>query len=524
MTALHRGIWIGVMVAAMLANFAYGQVRPSFQSPQYVIPEPPVAWKEPAPRDPSLPINLPTALKLVNVRAMDIAIASQRITLAGAQLDQAKYAWLPTITMGGDYMRHVGRAQDVFGGIINPHRSSFMAGVGANAIFTPADAIFAPLAARQVVRSRIAELDAAANNSMLAAAEAYFNAQQARGELAGAEVAAQHADELARRTEKLAQGIAPPVEAVRARTESARRKQVVQLTLERWRLASAELNRVLRLEPALLIEPIEPPHMRVTLVPLDQPIDALIPLGLRNRPELASQQALIEATLQRLKQERVRPLIPSVVLRGPATNPPANFTTGVFGGGHDSLGKYGQRTDVEVQVIWEFQNLLFGNAARIHERKAEREIAILEMFRLQDRVAAEIAQAHAQVISGASRLADAESGLKDAAESVDKNFQGMKQTKAAGDLVLLVVRPQEVIASIQALAQAYADYYGAVGDYNRAQFRLYRALGHPAQGIEGLCGIPASQAVPGTQLPRGSASMPANYINLTSGTLPSPRR
>jgi len=36
---------------------------------------------------------------------------------------------------------------------------------------------------------------------------------------------------------------------------------------------------------------------------------------------------------------------------------------------------------------------------------------------------------------------------------------------------------------VQALAQAYLDYYGAVADANRAQFRLYRALGQPAQAL-----------------------------------------
>ena len=55
---------------------------------------------------------------------------------------------------------------------------------------------------------RVADFDAATNNSMLAAAEAYFNAQQARGELAGAELTAKHAEELVHRTDKLVQGIA----------------------------------------------------------------------------------------------------------------------------------------------------------------------------------------------------------------------------------------------------------------------------------------------------------------------------
>ncbi len=46
-----------------------------------------------------------------------------------------------------------------------------------------------------------------------------------------------------------------------------------------------------------------------------------------------------------------------------------------------------------------------------------------------------------------------------------------------------LVRPQEVVASLQALSQAYMDYYGAVADYDRSQFRLYHALGHPAQSL-----------------------------------------
>jgi hypothetical protein len=79
--------------------------------------------------------------------------------------------------------------------------------------------------------------------------------------------------------------------------------------------------------------------------------------------------------------------------------------------------------------------------------------------------------------------------------------------------VQLLVRPQEVVASVQALAQAYDDYYGAIADFNRAQFRLYRALGQPAQALssaaqactppeaartaaEGRAAFPASPPVP----------------------------
>src|SRR5207249_7531812 len=122
-------------------------------------------------------------------------------------------------------------------------------------------------------------------------------------------------------TEELGRSLGPQVEVVRARAELARRRQAVHSARERWRVASAELARVLRLDPAALIEPLEPPHLRMTVVPPGQCLDDLIALGLTNRPELAAQQALVRATLERLRQERLRPLIPSVLLRGAATNP-----------------------------------------------------------------------------------------------------------------------------------------------------------------------------------------------------------
>jgi outer membrane protein TolC len=479
-------VLLSLMLAMLAACPALAQQnRDAVRPLSYSAPPPPVSWSPPVLHGKALPINLPTALRLVNARTMDVAIASQRIAAASAQLDQAKYAWLPTITVGTDYLRHDGKAQDSNGLIIDPTRSAFMAGLGVNAVFTPADAIYAPLAARQVMRSRLADRETAANNTVLTVAEAYFNVQQARGELVGALVAVKHSEELVRRTEKLAQSLVPPVEAVRARSELARRKQAVHTAQERWQTASADLTRVLRLDATAVIDPAEPPHLRIGLIEMDQTLDSLIPIGLRNRPELASQQALVEATLHRLKQEKVRPLIPSLALRGAGTNPPGSFSGGTFGGGNDAVGKYGLRSDVEIQVVWEFQNLLFGNRAKIKERQAENVATMLELFRLQDDIAAEIAKAHAQAHSAYNRLADAESGLKDAAESVDKNFQGLSQTRRAGELIILLVRPQEVIAAVQTLAQAYTDYYGAVGDYNRAQFRLYRALGYPAQHLTG---------------------------------------
>ena len=362
---------------------ARGQQELPIPSPLHASGEsPPVAIQPPAPApsDKPLPINLPTALQLGNIRAIDVQVAAERIRLAAAELARAKVLWLPNLQTGADYLRHDGRVQDVVGNIIDTSKSSVMLGVGPTAVFAVTDAIFSPLAARQVVRAREAGLQIAANDTLLAVAEAYFNVEQARGELAGTEDAVRRTADLVRRTESLAPELALPLEVIRARAELARRRQTALAARERWRTASAELVRVLRLDPSALVEPMEPPHLRVTLVSLDRTVEDLIAIGLINRPELAAQRAEVQAALARLRQERLRPFIPSVLLHG-ASTPPETIGGGVFGGGiNERVANFGARMDFDIEVIWELQNLGFGNRARVQERRSENRLSQLELY------------------------------------------------------------------------------------------------------------------------------------------------
>src|SRR5262249_58696567 len=118
------------------------------------------------PCDRPLPIHLPTALKLANVRPLDIALAAQRLRLAAVDLQRANVLWLPTIYLGVDYFRHDGQIQDVGGTVFGTSKSSFMAGAGPYAVFALSDAIFEPLAARQVIRARQAQVQATTNDTL----------------------------------------------------------------------------------------------------------------------------------------------------------------------------------------------------------------------------------------------------------------------------------------------------------------------------------------------------------------------
>jgi outer membrane protein TolC len=443
------------------------------------------------PEDRPLPINLPTALQLAGAAPLDIALASERLRAANAELKRANTLWLPTIYFGADYFRHDGRLQDVAGNVFSTNKSSFMVGATPNVVFAVTDALYAPLAATQVVRARQAELQATRNDTLLSVAEAYFSVQQARGDVAGAADSLRRTEEMVRKIEKLTQGLSPAVEKNRALVELANRRQALESAQERWQTASAELNRLLRLPPATLVEPLEAPHLHVNLIDRSQSIDDLIAIGLTHRPELASHQALVQATLARLRQEKARPWVPNVLVRGAATNPAGTLSSGYFGGGlNDSVSNFAGRNTVDVQLLWELQNLGLGNRALVQQREAEKQQAVVLMYRTQELVASEVVRAHAQATRAENRLRQAEDGVKNALITVEKNLEGLQQTRNLGGVLVLVFRPFEVVAAIQALDQAYRSYYAAVSDSNRAQFRLYRALGQPAQCLDANGGLP----------------------------------
>jgi outer membrane protein TolC len=472
--------------------------------------------------DRPMPINLPTALQLANVQAVDIAAAAQRIQVAAAALEQANVLWLPTVTLGGDYNRHDGRNQDnTKGPVADISRSSMMfgagSGIGNAAVLNVNDAIFAPLVARQQLQARQADHQAASNDTMLAVSTAYFAVQQARGELAGAVEATRRTEELLETIKKLAVDIVPDLEVFRAEAELAARQKAELLARERWKVASAELQRLLRLDSAAQLEPIELPHLRIELIALDKPVDELVPIGLTNRPELASQQALVQATLTLLRQEKLRPLIPSVLLRGYSTPVTGTLAAGIFAGGkNEDISNPGMRFDADLQVLWQLDNLGFGNVAKVHQREAENRLAIVDLFRIQDRVAKDVTESYAQARLAARRVDVAEKGVLAARTSLDKNLLLLPKTKQEGDKRVPFLRPLEAVAAVQALSQAYVDYYGAIADSNRAQFRLYWALGQPAQclsqdgHLKALIAPADSSQPPPEPRPAEAKAMPRN--------------
>lgn len=466
------------------------------------------------PGDFRFPINLATALRLADARPLIVAAAQASVWVAEAELTRAKVLWVPTLNIGFDYLRHDGGGPTFNKGILTaPSVNFFYGGGGLTADFALTDAIFQPLAARQVLNSAQWNIQAAKNDALLMTADAYFSVHQYRGMYAGSLYCVQRGHELIERVMSMKTDLVASVEVDRARSLVASLEQQATSAREEWRVHSANLTQVLRLDPRAVVVPLEHDHLQLTLIDPARPLDDLIPVGLTNRPELAAYQAIVQSVAARIRREKGRLLLPSMMLNGFQT-PGALIQAGVFGlGSNSSMNQWVGREDVSVQPVWQYEALGIGNLARIKEQRGMQSGAIIELFKMQDQVAADLTRAQARLQSAAARVAQADRGLRASIITFNGTFDGLRQTSRFGGVLYLVNRPQEVVFALQLLKQSFDNYFATVGEYNRAEFLMFHALGYPAREIANLKPpgevLPVDTARPEYLPPVGNGPPPA---------------
>ena len=450
---------------------------------------------KPAPLESSdvgFPINLATALRLSDARPLIVAAAQASVIVAEAQLARAKVIWVPTLVFGADYIRHDGGGPDFNKGVLTaPSVNYFYAGGGLNIsnsglfnFVNLTDAYFQPLVARQVLNSREWDIQTAKNDALLMTAHAYFSVHQHRGMYTGALYCVELGRELVKQVASLSRELVPFVEVERAKTLLAHLEQLATSERQAWRVQSANLTRVLRLNPQAVVVPLEHDHLQLTLIDPAMPLSDLEHIALTNRPDLASKRALVEAAAERISREKMRPFLPIIVLGGFQNAGGMMNQAGIFGlGPNSSLNQWTGRDDVSLQLVWQFDALGIGNLARIKQQRGDQSKAIIQLNRSQDSVAMEVTEAHANLQSAAARVGQADLSLRTALSAYKGNVEGLRQTTRFGDRLTLVYRPQEVVYALRLLKLAFDEYFITVADYNRAQFELFHALGYPAKEI-----------------------------------------
>ncbi|HVC98778.1 MAG TPA: TolC family protein [Pirellulales bacterium] len=425
----------------------------------------------------SLPIDLPTALRLANADNLQVALAREQIRQALARVERAQTLWLPSIRGGTSYNRHDGSIQNVDGTQFNTSRGAFYSGLGAGvygagtpivpgvyANFSLADAIFQPLAARQFAAGRQRAAAAATNDAILNVSLGYLELLRAHQDLSISLDIREKAQRLADVTADYARtGEGLQSDADRLQTELAVRRNDLLRAEESRKVASARLAQLLHIDPTMLLEPVEPTVVPIELVPEGADLRELVIQGLSRRPELDESRFLVGEAVQRLRRERFAPLVPSLLVGG---------SYGAMGAGvNGNLAPGTGRLDLDAAAYWEMRNLGLGDAAARHDAQSAVRQAQVRQLAAMDLVSREITEAHAQVEARRRQIAIGREGVEAAANSYQRNLDRVLDARGL---------PLEALQSIQALAQARREYLRTLVDYDAAQFTLYRAIGTPS--------------------------------------------
>jgi outer membrane protein TolC len=477
------------------------------------------------------PINLPVALRLAETANLDIAQARELANRARAALQRAQVLALPNLNVGSTYARHEGNIAKTEGNIIKANKDSLFVGGGPSVSLAINEAIFAPLVGRQLLNASVAGVRRVNNDTLLQVAEVYLNVLRARRRLARVEETLDYlTSERASPMRAGSKGLLPLVlsyqeagaavalkaEVERVRVEVLRRQEERVAAVQDFLTTSAELSRLLRLDPAIPLWPLEDFRFPIPLageVYACRPLPDLVGFALNNRPEMAENQALVVAAVQRVRTAQWRPLLPTLTL---------NYNWGDFGGGPDpnvafvggrivtapGFGPSGQlhhfntRSDFDVTLLWRLQNLGLGNLAEVREQQAAARQQSLRLLQIRDQVIAQVVQSLELTQGWRQRVGVTRAALFDAAgrpdgpvfRSLRLNFQRIREVPQT--------RPLEVLDAIRGLNELLEVYASSVTDYERAQFLLVRALGLPGYALfEAAGGAPSHGATLGAPIP-----------------------
>jgi outer membrane protein TolC len=428
-------------------------------------------------------IDLSSALRLAGVQNLALVVAQQRVEYAVALQQFAAAQILPTLNLGGNYDSHTGTLQQDPGNMLTVDRSAMYVGAGSNAVgsgtvqipglvynLNLAEAIFGYLVTRQDTRQAQFDRRTVDNNVLRDVALAYTDLSRAAGLRALAVLARNDTGEIARLTADYAKtGEGRPADANRAATEFARRDQELQEALAAEAQASHALVELLNLDPLLRLVPLQSQVVPQPVVPTQMSLSELLAVAALNRPELSARRTAIRGALVELEGARVLPFSPTVLM---------GFSGGAFGGGSDigasegqpRFGEISDRTDLDIALYWSLRNLGVGNKALIDAARARLHTSELQELDVLDTVRDEVVTAYVQALAWLAQV-------KWHAQAVRAGEQAAKE-----DLIRVRGRqglPIELLDSVRQVIDARRDYLNAIIDYNRAEVRLYVAIGNP---------------------------------------------
>jgi outer membrane protein TolC len=424
-------------------------------------------------------IDVQVVLTMANRDNPRIGLAEEAVRASEAERLQARALLLPTINTGFNFRIHSGNLLSSSGIIRYDNVDSLYAGLGAFAkgADTPTipgvrilanlgEATFAPRIAGWRVLERQFDATATQHQVLLQVAERYFDLLSAEARLQALEQSQSELAELVRLTANFAKtGEGREGDAERARSEELLLQTEMHHVEEEAATAAADLARLFNADPAVRLHADPGNLSEITLVDENANLEELLQTAINNRPEAAARAAQLRQAEIRLRQERVRPLLPIISI---------GFSYGTFGGGGNLVatpfGNFNSRVDFDAGAVWTLENLGVGNHAVKKRASAQVNAAYVAESGTLDDIRRQVAETQALATLRHRQIDIAQHQIQRAQDGFREELTRTKNLK--GRLI-------EVLNSLNQLKTARQALIQAMAGFNQAQFELFIALGNP---------------------------------------------
>lgn len=406
-------------------------------------------------------IDLPTVLKLAGAESIEVRLAEEKLREAQAREDGALWQMFPTVSPGVGYRNHSGRTQAVTGQVFDVDKESLTAGATIQLQLDFGEALYRRLAAQQTALAAGHGLEAQRRKAVQEATQAYFDLGLAEMAVLLHEESVRIArDYHAQVARGVAAGLASKSDELRAsaqlnRAEVRHKQAVTALAKE-----STRLSQLLRLNIVGTLRPMVSPLTPLAFPEKDASVQQLLQQALAKRPEIAENESLAVAAAQEADGARYGPLYPTLG---------AQYFAGGLGGAPSSARRdYASSSDTSVTLSWRIgAGGLFDHSRQAAADARERQLR-LRGAGIREQITREVVDAHSDVRSLIGQL--------------ELLRPGMESTRAALELALqrkefAVGVVLEAIQSQQDAVQAKLEYFQALTEANKAQYRLRHAVG-----------------------------------------------
>jgi outer membrane protein len=432
-----------------------------------------------------LAVDLPTVARVAMAHNVDIREAQQRVEASRGEYEASVGAIFPSLTPSATALGIRG-AVSTGGGFGLASFQNLTPAVAIQWIINPGQVAYDLIASKRRLEASAQQEQAVELESTRLAAVQYYDLVLAQAQVAVAREAIDEAQELLRTERlKLNTGTGLPADERRAEASLAGAQQDELTALNGFYNASVALTLTLHLDSTVMLVPHAGTMAQTTLVREELPIDDMLAIAVRYRPDLQAVRTLVSAA----QADKGATLWGGL---GPQLQATRTFQPRPPTGSIADTTYRQQRYVVTGGFNWSAQ--IFG---RIKSAIADAKLAGLDSDRQLDKVRAEVVSAHQTSLTAAKLIPIAAQEVAAAEEALR-----LTQANRKAGTALTV----DVLQAEETAEQARLRYASAMVHYNQSQVNLLAALGLTDQTNvddgQSVASLPGESAEPAESTPK----------------------